>query len=89
MPQEQEAPRMKRSNDTPRRQMPNLGRLIWGNIVRQQYLLGITDTQLCEALGITSRTLQNYRRDPSAITIRQLERLLNNFGTDAEALLKS
>ncbi|MCR5306201.1 MAG: helix-turn-helix domain-containing protein [Oscillospiraceae bacterium] len=80
---------MKRSNETPRRQMPNLGRLIWGNIVRQQYLLGITDTQLCEALGITSRTLQNYRRDPSAITIRQLERLLSNFGTDAESLLKS
>lgn len=80
---------MKRSNETTRRQMPNLGRLVWSNIVRQQYLAGISNEQLCEVLGITPRTLLNYQKDPSAITLRQLESLLKSFGIDPEALMKS
>ena len=80
---------MKRSNEKPHRQAPNLGRLIWSNVVRQQYLAGITDAQLCEVLGITPRTLLNYRKDPGTITIRQLESLLDSFGIDPETMLKS
>ena len=88
-PQERDATMMKRSNETTRRQTPNLGRLVWSNIVRQQYLLGVTDAQLCELLSITPRTLLNYKHDPSAITLRQLESLLNSFGIDPETLMKS
>ncbi len=66
-----------------------LARIIWSNLLRQQYLLGVTDAQLCELLSITPRTLLNYRKDPSAITLRQLESLLNSFGIDPEALMKS
>lgn len=66
-----------------------LARLIWSNILRQQYLAGVTDGQLCELLSITPRTLQNYRKDPSVITIRQLESVLSSFGVDPEALMKS
>ena len=65
-----------------------LAKIIWSNIIRQQYLLGITDKQLCDLLDVTPRTLLNYRKDPAAITLRQLEALVNSFGTDAEALLR-
>ena len=66
----------------------SLAKIIWSNIIRQQYLLGVTDQQLCDLLDVTPRTLLNYRKDPAAITLRQLEALVNSFGTDAEALLR-
>ncbi len=66
-----------------------LSSIIWSNIVRQQYLLGVTDRQLCEVLDVTPRTLLNYKKDPSAITLRQLESLISSFSTDAETLLRS
>ena len=65
-----------------------LAKVIWSNIIRQQYLLGVTDQQLCDLLDVTPRTLLNYRKDPAAITLRQLEALVNSFGTDAETLLR-
>ena len=65
-----------------------LSSIIWSNIVRQQYLLGVSDQQLCEVLGVTPRTLLNYRKDPTAITLRQLQALLDSFGVDAETLLR-
>lgn len=64
-------------------------RIIWANVIRQQYLHGVSDQQLCELLGVTSRTLFNYKKDPSFITLKQLEALVISFGTDAEALLKT
>ncbi len=61
--------------------------IIWSNISRQQYLQGLTDKQLCEILGVTSRTLYNYRQDPSALTMKQVQLVLDNMGVDMEALL--
>ncbi len=61
--------------------------IIWSNIVRQQYLQGLTDKNLCEILGITSRTLYNYRQDPSALTMKQLQLVLDKMGVDMDTLL--
>ena len=61
--------------------------IIWSNITRQQYLLGLTDKQLCEILGITSRTLYNYRQDPSALTMKQIQLVLEKMGVDMETLI--
>lgn len=77
----------KKSNES-RDKSGTLAKVIWSNIIRQQYLLGITDQQLCDLLDVTPRTLLNYRKDPAAITLRQLEALVNSFGTDAETLLR-
>ena len=63
--------------------------VIWSNIVRQQYLLGITDEQLCEVLGVTSRSLYNYRIDPSVLTMRQIQSLLDSFGVEMQTLIIS
>lgn len=72
-----------------REKRQTLATLIWSNIMRHQYLLGVSDKQLCELLSITSRTLYNYKRDPSVITVKQLQILIESFGIDAETLMKS
>lgn len=65
-----------------------LARVIWANILRQQYLLGVNDAQLCEVLGITPRTLLNYQKDPTPITLKQLSALVDSFGLDSSALIQ-
>ena len=66
-----------------------LSRILWSNIVRQQYLHGMTDIQLSEVLGVTMRTLSNYRNDPSAISIRQLQMVSDKFGLTPEELFQA
>ena len=63
--------------------------IIWSNITRQQYLLGLTDKDLCEILSITPRTLYNYRQDPSALTMKQLQLVLDKMDIEMESLLLS
>ena len=61
--------------------------IIWSNIVRQQYLQGLSDEQLCKVLGITTRTLYNYRLDPSVLTMKQIQSVLDKLDIDMNALL--
>ena len=68
---------------------PQFAKLVWSNILRWQYLKGITDSQLCQLLGVTSRTLLNYKTDPSALTMRQLQAILDGLGIEPDALIKS
>jgi hypothetical protein len=79
--------KMKGNNRKPRAQ--TIATVVWSNIVRQQYLLGITDEQLCEVLGVTSRSLYNYRIDPSVLTMRQIQSLLDSFGVEMQTLIIS
>ena len=61
--------------------------IVWRNITRQQYLQSINDDKLCQILGITSRTLYNYRQDPSALTMKQLQIVLEKMNLNMEELL--
>ena len=61
--------------------------IVWSNITRQQYLQGINDDKLCQILGITSRTLYNYRQDPSALTMKQVQIVLEKMNLSMEELL--
>ena len=63
-------------------------RVIWANIARQQYILGVSDQQLCEVLGVTSRTLYNYRQDASNLTVKQLLAVIESFGLEPETLFR-
>ena len=76
---------MKENNRKPK--SPTLCFIIWSNILRHQYLLGLTDKDLCEILSITPRTLYNYRQDPSALTMKQLQLVLDKMDIEMEALL--
>ena len=64
-------------------------KLIWSNILRQQYLHGVTDQQMSELLGVTTRTLCNYRHDPSSVTMKQLQAVVESFGLEAESLFRA
>ena len=66
---------------------PSLAMIIWSNIVRQQYLKGLDDDQLSALLGITTRTLYNYRADPSALTLKQLQSIVEKLNIEMESLL--
>ena len=63
--------------------------IIWSNIVRQQFLKDISDAELCQMLGVTSRTLYNYRHDPSVLTIKQIQTLMEKVGVGMDTLLQS
>ena len=66
---------------------PTMAMIIWSNIVRQQYLQGLSDKQLCKVLGVTIRTLYNYRSDPSVMTMKQIQSVLDKLDIDMETLL--
>ena len=63
-------------------------KLIWSNILRQQYLHGVTDQQMSDLLGVTTRTLCNYRHDPSSVTMKQLQAVVESFGLEPEILFR-
>lgn len=63
-------------------------KLIWSNILRQQYLHGVTDRQLSDVMGVTTRTLYNYRHDPSSVTVKQLQAVVESFGVEPESLFR-
>ena len=76
---------MKDANRTSREL--TLATIIWSNIVRQQYLQGLSDKQLCKVLGVTIRTLYNYRSDPSVMTMKQIQSVLDKLDIDMENFL--
>lgn len=61
--------------------------LIWSNIRRFQYLNGLTDKQISESLGITTRTLYAYDKNPSALTLEKIQQFLEHSGLDMQALI--
>lgn len=66
-----------------------LAKLIFSNIMRQQYLQDVSDAQLCSLLDVTPRTLTNYRNDPSAMTVKQLQAIVEGFGLEPETLFRT
>ena len=65
----------------------NICRLIWSNIRRFQYLEGMTDERLAEALGITTRTLYDYNKDPSKISLDKIQSFVEDTNYDVDNLL--
>ncbi len=61
--------------------------VIWSNILRQQYLQDISDQQLCSILGVSGRSLYNYEKDPSVLTMKQIQLVLDALEIDMNALL--
>lgn len=64
-------------------------RRIWSTILREQYLNGVTDQQLSNLLGVTTRTLYNYRHDPSNVTVKQLQAVIESFRLEPDTLFRS
>jgi len=64
-----------------------LPKLIWSNIRKVQYLNSVKDEQLAEDLGITTRTLSNYDRDPSTIKLDIIEKFILKQNISIEELI--
>ena len=63
--------------------------IIWSNILRQQYLEGWSDKKLCAVLSITTRTLYNYQKDPSVLTLGQVQAVLDQLDIPFTNLLQT
>ena len=51
-------------------------------------MLGVSDKQMSDLLGVTTRTLYNYRHDPSSVTVKQLQAVVESFGVEPESLFR-
>ena len=65
-----------------------LSAVVWSNIRKQQYLLHMTDDQLCEVLDICKRTLASYDRDPSTLNLDKIQKFLTETGTQIITLIQ-
>ena len=63
--------------------------IIWSNILRQQYLEGWSDKKLCAVLSITTRTLYKYQKDPSVLTLGQVQAVLDELDIPFTNLLQT
>ena len=61
--------------------------IVWSNIRKYQYLLRMTDDQLSDSLGVTTRTLYTYDKDPSNLTLEKIEHFLNVTGIEITELI--
>ena len=65
----------------------SIGVIVWSNIVRQQYLLGLTNEQISQAMGISIRSYYNYQQDPSLLTMKHIQAFLDNMGIEIQTLI--
>jgi len=66
-----------------------LERVIWSKIRWWQMLNGISDIQLANSLKVTERTISNYDKDASNLTLDKIDGFLNNAGISISELLNS
>lgn len=76
---------MRTQKDKPRHY--SIYTVIWSNIRRHQYLLGMTNEQLCNLLGISARTLYTYDKNPSGLTLEKIEQFLDGTGVEMQMLI--
>ena len=61
--------------------------LIFSNMIKYVYLNKLTDEQFAEAMEVTTRTLKNYKENPSSINLERVQMFLDNMGMDIQMLL--
>ena len=67
---------MSKNNSAPKAE---ISRIIWSNIRKAQYLNCLTDKQLADALGVSTRTLANYDSNPDVMTLSTLQLFMKNM----------
>ena len=77
------------NNMKKQRQPYRFSKVIWGNIRRYQYLNELSDEQLANVLKLTTRTLYNYDKDPSDLTLKRIQLFIDNSGLEIQDLISS
>lgn len=66
---------------------PTISRIIWANIRRKQYILGLPDSDLAMILECSEKTLRNYDRNPENVTLATVQLFCKNTCTEAAELV--
>lgn len=64
-----------------------IGYVAWGNIRRFQYINHLTDEQIAEILGVSTRTLYAYDKEPNTIKLETLQNFINETKIDITELI--
>ena len=64
-----------------------LAEVFWADVKRQQNLYGIENEELAAAANVSLSTLYSYNKDPSAIRLKTLERMVNKLGIEVSFTL--
>ena len=64
-----------------------IGYVAWGNIRRFQYINHLTDEQIAEILGVSTRTLYAYDKEPNNIKLETLQNFINETKIDITELI--
>ena len=62
--------------------------IIWANIIKYQYLYGLSDDRLASYLNVSTRSLINYRHDPGKISLEQVQSFVEGVGISMADLIK-
>lgn len=65
-----------------------VGAIIWANIRKRQMLEKMSDIDLANILGVSTRTLYNYNSKPETLTLEKIQLFIDSFGLDIEDLVK-
>ncbi len=63
--------------------------IIWSNILKYQYLRSLSEERLASYLGVTTRTLSNYKHDPGTISLGQIQNFVCALGISIDDLTKA
>ena len=64
-----------------------IGYVAWGNIRRFQYINHLTDEQIAEILGVSTRTLYSYDKEPNTIKLETLQNFINETKIDITEII--
>ena len=64
-----------------------IGYVAWGNIRRFQYINHLTDEQIAEILGVSTRTLYAYDKEPNNIKLETLQNFINETKIDITEII--
>ena len=64
-----------------------IGYVAWGNIRRFQYINHLSDEQIAEILGVSTRTLYAYDKEPNTIKLETLQNFINETKIDITEII--
>ena len=64
-----------------------IGYVAWGNIRRFQYINHLSDEQIAEILGVSTRTLYAYDKEPNNIKLETLQNFINETKIDITEII--
>lgn len=62
-------------------------KIIWANIKKYQYINELSDNQLAIIFDVSLKTLYNYDKDPSKITLEKIQNFADELNLPIEKII--